>query len=198
MHAAREIDHTRLSGDQVSHRIKAVARKISGVFKSGNKDEGIASAGISGLEGAYSPENPVPTADLGEIIGNVMSVYDARGAGRVSADGPTVHVPEHRVGMVGLCLHELATHALQQGAWSKEGGHIAIRWSCPEEGHVEIDWREHGGTSERAGAPRGLGLPLLTTLMEGIGGQLSFEAEETGAHMRLSLPIYAEESLELA
>jgi len=202
VHAAREAAHHRLSSDDVSHRLKSVARRLGAFMPSGRKTEpgqhSLADSHIESLEGAYSPDNPIPTADLGEIIRNVMRVYDVRGAGCVSADGPTVYVPEDRVGMVGLCLHELATHAMQQGAWSQDGGHISIQWSCPTDGHVEINWHEHGGQSEAQDINRGLGLPLLKTLMEGIGGELSHTSGVAGAHMRLSLPIYAKAQLEVA
>ena len=122
-----------------------------------------------------------------------METRFAPGA-NVDLDGPDEYVPAQLVQPLTLVLHELMTNALKHGALAKKSGRISINWEVVDD-TFKVTWFEEGPCQADPGAPRGLGLRLVTNLIErqlqgkfstewhgsGVQAQFTFAFKERGA-----------------
>lgn len=112
---------------------------------------------------------------------------------RFEIKGPLVGLGARATLAVSLLLHELTTNALKYGAFSTQGGHIAIQWRLdgPEE-KVELilEWRESGGPPVEEPKRRGFGSRLIRLGLAGTGGvELRFHNSGLEAEFRAPLAL---------
>ncbi|MFD1746440.1 HWE histidine kinase domain-containing protein [Rhizobium helianthi] len=109
------------------------------------------------------------------------------GTGRMRMEGPDISLAEKPALSLSLAVNELATNAIKYGAFSRDGGTIAIFWSFTDEGAFELTWQEQGGPPVSPPQRRGFG----TTLMERVvahdfAGTARISYEPAGLHYRLT------------
>lgn len=92
---------------------------------------------------------------------------------------------------LGLVVHELATNALQYGAFSTDAGHIEITLSPGRDSNkhgLVMTWREHVGQSISSPQNLGFGLNGIARIMEcENGGACTFDWNEDGLVCELHL-----------
>ena len=104
----------------------------------------------------------------------------------VDLDGPDEYVPARLVQPLTLVLHELMTNALKHGALAKKSGRISINWEVAD-GTFKVTWFEDGPCKADPDAPRGLGLRLVTNLIERqLKGRFSTEWHGSGVQAQFT------------
>jgi two-component sensor histidine kinase len=91
------------------------------------------------------------------------------------------------IGM-GLLLHELATNAVKYGAFSAQGGRVALTLEDAPEGRVANAWRESGGPAVAAPSKPGFGARLLQQVLRPQGGEVTPAFDPDGFHVRVEFP----------
>ena len=131
-------------------------------------------------------------ADVGQIVGEILTPYRTRDGDRVTAEGPRLSVrPQVGVALM-MILHELATNAMKYGALSGPAGTLSVAWFRTGEGPAErfhIRWSEAGGPKVRAPSRQGFGTKLIerSTAYE-LGGEARLEYREDGVRCELIFP----------
>lgn len=134
-------------------------------------------------------------ASLQSVVFQALEPFAIVGTARFDASGPRVPIGGQTVVVLSLILHELGTNAAKYGALSVATGHVDLAWSIdprPEaDEQLVITWRESGGpvpTPPLAGAG-GFGSTLMKRVIAGVRGQTEISYPETGAVIRLTLPV---------
>jgi two-component sensor histidine kinase len=98
-------------------------------------------------------------ATVREILLQEMSAQGAVEGGNFSQHGPDMSVPSKQAQLLSMGFHELATNAVKHGAFSANGGRIAVVWDVElteEARHVlRIHWRERGVAINRDSLKKG-------------------------------------------
>ncbi|QEE46166.1 DUF4118 domain-containing protein [Rhizobium sp. WL3] len=134
-------------------------------------------------------------ASLQSVVFQALEPFAIVGTARFSSDGPRVPIGGQTVVVLSLILHELGTNAAKYGALSVPGGHVALNWSIEASAdtgeQLVVIWRESGGpvpTPPLAGAG-GFGSTLMKRVIAGVRGQTEMTYPETGAMIRMTLPV---------
>lgn len=134
-------------------------------------------------------------ASLQSVVFQALEPFAIVGTPRFSANGPRVPIGGQTVVVLSLILHELGTNAAKYGALSMQNGHVALDWSVEASTdsteQLVIIWRESGGpvpTPPLAGAG-GFGSTLMKRVIAGVRGQTEMTYPETGAVIRMTLPV---------
>lgn len=134
-------------------------------------------------------------ASLQSVVFQALEPFAIVGTPRFSANGPRVPIGGQTVVVLSLILHELGTNAAKYGALSMQNGHVALNWSIEASTdateQLVITWRESGGpvpTPPLAGAG-GFGSTLMKRVIAGVRGQTEMTYPETGAVIRMTLPV---------
>lgn len=134
-------------------------------------------------------------ASLQSVVFQALEPFAIVGTPRFSANGPRVPIGGQTVVVLSLILHELGTNAAKYGALSMQNGHVALDWSIEASTdateQLVITWRESGGpvpTPPLAGAG-GFGSTLMKRVIAGVRGQTEMTYPETGAVIRMTLPV---------
>ncbi|MBX9469572.1 MAG: DUF4118 domain-containing protein [Rhizobium sp.] len=134
-------------------------------------------------------------ASLQSVVFQALEPFAIVGTARFSSDGPRVPIGGQTVVVLSLILHELGTNAAKYGALSVPGGHVALNWSIEASAdtgeQLVVIWRESGGpvpTPPIAGAG-GFGSTLMKRVIAGVRGQTEMTYPETGAVIRMTLPV---------
>jgi two-component sensor histidine kinase len=132
------------------------------------------------------------TADLEAIVRESLA-FHAGQWGRVTIEGPAVHVAASAVPLFLMAFHELATNATKYGALSVPGGKVEVDWqSCSDERHpaLRLTWRESGGPIVRPPARRGFGSSLVEqALASEFRGEIEIAFPPEGVICTMRLPV---------
>jgi two-component sensor histidine kinase len=128
--------------------------------------------------------------DLPQIIQLVIGSV-APAAGSLDASGPAIRMPAYAAAPLSLALHELASNALEHGAWSRPGGVVTVRWHSPEPtSRVCIEWLERGGPVIESEPPAGVGSTLLRGFVEyELRGAITVDFRREGLVCVLDVPL---------
>lgn len=146
--------------------------------------------------------NPMDGFDLETMLRTLLAPY-SDDPSDLDLSGPEIRLPAMRVTPIGLIIHELATNAIKYGAWSADGGKIAVRWEVD-------DRREHNGTpvgpllrlhwDERrierldgADGPAGFGSKLINAAVAQLDGTINRERKDHGISIVIDAPIIPDE-----
>ena len=147
---------------------------------------------LGAVRGVFTPRREADPAPRGghvswrEVATHILSAYPATFRARLVVDGPSIDVAEDSVGVLGLCVHELASRAM------RGTGDVELLWSRDAPGWMRLDWREEGARQDAAqGAPEDAieAMPMLDTLMDSLGGSWSLQRGEGATVTTLRLPI---------
>lgn len=142
-------------------------------------------------------------ADLAELLRTQVSLNGTIDEERIRLTGPALLLPPQVALNLALVIHELATNAVQHGAFASDQGKIAVSWSISDkpptgdtagEKRLEIAWKESGGPPVRSPHQHGFGTVILERgLKQGLGGvyDLDWRSEGLLAHIEIPLPAAA-------
>jgi two-component sensor histidine kinase len=132
------------------------------------------------------------SADVREIVNQVIDPYAARDGSRVRVSGPEIRVAPRCALMVSMVLHELATNAAKYGALSNSEGKIHVEWHRvdAEVPKLHLKWREFDGPPVSASGRRGFGSRLIEqSFAAQLGGSATLEFDPTGVICTLQCPL---------
>jgi two-component sensor histidine kinase len=142
--------------------------------------------------------DPLARFDLETMLKTILAPYAADGA-ELELSGPEIRLPVMRVTPLGLIIHELATNAIKYGAWSAEGGRIAVNWSIGQQSEqvngtpaaclLRLDWIETGTEPLRADGQLGFGSKLINAAVAQLDGSIARERGEHGLRIVIDAPI---------
>ncbi|MEO0463286.1 MAG: PAS domain-containing protein [Pseudomonadota bacterium] len=197
--ARAEERHAKEMARELSHRMKNMFAVISGIVNVTGRVRGIQgeaaeiNSRIQALGRAYETtldDASSGSIDISEAIRAVLLPYD-RDAERLSLSGHGVRMPFTIISVVGLILHELAANATKHGAWSKEGGKVAVGWHPSEDdGALIIEWSETGGPQvDPAAITAGTGTAIVDRLLATGRGSITREWREGGLLASIEVPV---------
>lgn len=177
--AIQEAEQQSLFARELSHRLKnamAIVQALAGqTFDKDNPDLPKFSSRLKALADAHNLLNEhvkQPTASVREVVENATHAFQHHG--RISIDGPEVHIPDQQVISLALALHELGTNAVKYGALSNDHGRITINWQLID-GRFRLEWKEQGGPPVEPPAKCGFGTRLLERTA--MGSKIHFEPD---------------------
>ncbi len=130
-------------------------------------------------------------ADLVDIVHQAIQPFGfAEGrADRFNLEGASLQVVPKSALAIAMAFHELATNAVKYGALSTEAGRVLITWE-PQNGHLNLTWREVGGPRVEEPSRKGFGLRLIERgLAYELNGEVALEFLPDGLQCRISFPI---------
>jgi two-component sensor histidine kinase len=132
------------------------------------------------------------SADVREIVDEVMDPYAARDGSRLKVSGPEIKVVPRCALMISMVLHELATNAAKYGALSNDKGWIRVEWHRVdgEVPKLHLQWREVDGPPVRTPGRRGFGSRLIEqSFAAQLGGSATLEFDSAGVVCTLECPL---------
>jgi two-component sensor histidine kinase len=106
----------------------------------------------------------------------------------INLKGPDEFISARLVQPLTLVLHELMTNALKHGALSRPSGRISVDWEVVDD-HLDVTWSEDGAGMIEPNDEEGLGLRLVTNLIERqLGGKFATEWRDVGVKAHITLP----------
>lgn len=198
--ARSEERHAKEMARELSHRMKNMFAVISGIVNVTGRVRGISdeaaeiNSRIQALGRAY--ETTLDDASSGNIdisgaIRAVLLPYDRDGE-RLSFTGKSVRMPFTIISVVGLILHELAANATKHGAWSAEGGKVAVDWHPSDDGGaLVIVWSEQGGPGvDPDGIVAGTGTAIVERLLATVRGSILRDWSGDGLTATITVPVH--------
>ena len=132
------------------------------------------------------------TADLREIVADVLEPYAAGSRPRLHLSGPEIRVAPRTALMISMALHELATNAAKYGALSNGTGEIDIDWAPAPDSDTDslrLTWREKGGPPVQPMQRKGFGSRLIEDgFARQLGGSATLELHPAGLTCTLQCP----------
>jgi PAS domain S-box-containing protein len=124
--------------------------------------------------------------DLGQLVASEAPVKTKE---RVVASGPPLRLPAPLVQPLALVLHELMSNADKHGALAQREGRVTVSWVA-RPGQLSLDWREDGAKSAAPPPEPGLGLRLLSAIVEQqLGGTAATSWSSHRYQVEITLPI---------
>jgi len=190
---AEELEATeRLLLMEVDHRAMnamALVQSIMRLSRSDNIED--YSATVLGRIDALSRAHRL-TAETGwttvRFADLVTMETDRVPSGQIVRNGPDEHISAKLVQPMTLILHELVTNARKHGALSQPLGCLSIDWTVDDD-NLHIIWSEEGAGPIVQDAEHGLGLKLVTNLIERqLNGSFTIDWRKTGIMAQITLP----------
>lgn len=188
-----------LAGEMM-HRIKNLFAVVTGLIAMAKRDAAVEGAAVEVLGNlkqrifamARATELLMQTDVAGSarefdplaVSGAVLAPY----AGHFRMDGGTVVLPQHLLTSLVLLVHELATNSLKHGAFSRDSGHVDLRWTqAPDT--VVLEWQESGGP-EIVTPPddKGFGSGMLKSIAAMSGWTIERDWPPSGLRVRIAMP----------
>src|SRR6516225_9039313 len=200
------LDRQRTLLAELQHRVRntlAVIRSI--VRRTAETSETVEDFAnhLDGRIGAFSrvqvavTRDPLAGFDFAELISEELRACAAREGEQFSLHGPAVRLRAKVAESVGLAIHELATNALQHGAFTADRGHIDVRWVKERrqgQAWLSLKWKESGMTGRPVEQKReGFGTILLRhTLQYDLGAEVTRVYEPSGFRCEIAFPLTSE------
>ncbi len=127
--------------------------------------------------------------DLARLVETVLAPYRSDQS-LSDVDGPALKLAERQTTPLGMILHELVTNCVKYGAWSQPGGRLELRWTCPPQEGLHLNWREHCPEAiTPPGERTGFGSTLLEGSMRQLSGELTRTFHPDGIEVRIVVPL---------
>ena len=199
----RAHEQSDLLARELNHRVKnlfAVIPSIVSMSGRGETDVEVAVRKIRDRVHALALAHAVSQGQLDaksvaldEVLRATLEPYRGSGEGRVSFDGPHLHLPVRAVTPVGMIAHELATNAAKHGALSRPEGRVDVTWEVEPDGTggetVRLRWRERGGPPAREPGQEGFGSLMLLQAARQLGGSAERRWPEEGMEADVTFPL---------
>ncbi len=120
-------------------------------------------------------------ATLEELLRIQLAPFGGIDAGKITLQGPEVHLAPQTMQSLGLIMHELATNATKHGALSSPAGSVAIGWTRdPASNGVRLNWQERGGPQVRQPKRKGFGQVVFERIGASLDGDISIDFRPEG------------------
>ncbi len=126
-------------------------------------------------------------AELSQIVAQELSPYQTDGA-RALTEGPKIVLESQVAQALAVTLHELATNAAKYGSFSTPSGKVQLTWSRSSGDELAIRWTELGGPLVRQPVRHGFGSRVVNTMIQQIGGTITFDWREDGLFCEVIVP----------
>jgi two-component sensor histidine kinase/PAS domain-containing protein len=196
-------EHIKLVAHELNHRVKNNLAMIQAAafhaFRTASTLEEAKASLLSRIAAlTYACDVLTSDAGVGQSLRDVVEVAiepHSPSPERHQIDGQELDLTPRRAHTLALVLHELATNAVKYGAWSTDGGEVAVTWTtegAPTERRLRIEWRERGGPRVSPPARRGLGSRLIERgFSSEFGGSARLIFEPAGLVCVLEAPMTA-------
>ena len=182
---ARRDERQRLMIHELNHRVKntlATVQALAAQTFRGDPAEAPArfDKRLQALAGAHDllTQAEWKAVDMREVATRCLDQVEGE---RIRLSGPSFPLQPHEALALCMCLHELTTNSLKYGALSVAAGNVALSWSSPEPGRLELEWREIGGPAVKKPSREGFGTRLMDRLAKGeLAGEMSRDYAESG------------------
>jgi PAS domain S-box-containing protein len=120
-------------------------------------------------------------ATLEELLRIQLAPFGGIDAGKITLEGPEVHLAPQTMQSLGLIMHELATNATKHGALSTPAGSIAIGWvRDPAHEGLTLTWQEQGGPAVEPPARKGFGRAVFERIGASLDGEIATDFRPEG------------------
>ena len=138
---------------------------------------------------AITPAEAGTSADLKELITQLLAPHVGSGRQRVRISGPAFPIGLNAAASLALLIHELSTNAAKYGALSGPTGKVQVSWE-EREGVLALEWQESGGPSLRQEPGRvGFGSKLIdVTVKRQLRGSITYRWDRSGLNVSISVP----------
>lgn len=156
---------------------------------------------IQSLSGAHDllTQQTWDGADLTDLLRTQVGLNGTIEPVRMKLTGPSVLLPPQLALNLALVIHELATNAVQFGAFANEAGKVSVNWSVVDkltagetagEKRLKIVWTESGGPPVHSPRKCGFGTVILDRgLKQGLGGMYDLDWKPDGLAARIEIPL---------
>jgi PAS domain S-box-containing protein len=193
---------------ELQHRVRNVLSMVRAIARRtflGDQSLEEAAAHFDGRLTALSRTQTVLTRATGEGIDLESLVWEellaqAADENAITVSGPPVRISPKAAEIVTLAIHELATNATKHGAFSQNGGRLAVMWSREVEAGepwLHLAWTE-SGVQVAATAPRrqGFGTELIERRVPyELRGRATMDLRPGGLDCTLDFPLAHSESI---
>lgn len=189
-----------LLNSELQHRMKNTLAMIVGIanqtFRGADDKESahhMLIGRLHALDNAQSilVDSRWQAAPIHHVVSEALRPHEVDG--RLSIDGPALHLSARQSLALSLALHELATNALKYGALSTPTGEVHIGWSAGAAGTQEpfrLNWQETGGPLVLPPQRKGFGSRLLErALSADFGGRVEMIYDPAGVRVELVAPM---------
>jgi PAS domain S-box-containing protein len=127
---------------------------------------------------------------LHDLVRSQLGPYSDRDHPQVAIAGPDIQVKPEAAQTLSLAFHELASNAVKYGALSRRKGHVSVDWcELPQNGKIEIVWRERHGPRPTQPKRRGLGSQVIEQhLSRALHADVTLTFPPEGLTCRIMLP----------
>lgn len=184
--------------NELNHRVKNTLATVQSIatqtFRSSAKTGDARrkfEARLSSLGRAHNilSDEKWESADVREIVDNVLEPHATKETGRLRWFGPSVRLAPGAALMLSMVLHELATNAVKYGALANGSGRIVIEWQILAGKRLRLIWKETGGPPAQPGERKGFGTRLIEEAFAAqIGGSAALEYGPDGVVCVLECP----------
>lgn len=108
--------------------------------------------------------NGVVGVDLRELIMGQLEPFRPADDDRLTLEGPAARLNMQAAQILGMAVHELSTNAVKYGAFQKNQGALAIKWSRTGEA-LHLSWRETVLPFTPPSDRRGFGTVVLESMV---------------------------------
>jgi two-component sensor histidine kinase len=132
------------------------------------------------------------SADLRELVLNIVQPYRSEHANRIEISGPDLRVNPRAAVALGMVLNELMTNAAKYGALSQPEGRVRVEWSTAKEHgppKLRMVWMETGGPLVHSPTRRGFGSTLIEHSISELSGTCERNFDPTGLICTMMLPL---------
>jgi PAS domain S-box-containing protein len=186
---------------ELHHRVKNTLATVQAIMgstaRSADTIEEFKSA-LIGRIGALANTHRLLTDDaaavaFGDLLHNELDAFDDGSDGRITLNGPIVHLSSQLAVSLGMAVHELTTNAAKYGSLSVVGGKVDVTWSMTIEATrrtLDFAWIESGGPAVSPPKRQGFGSRLLEFVLPGqIQARATIDYRRDGVQMHCKVPM---------
>lgn len=138
-------------------------------------------------------EEAVEQVELGVFLGELLdhlrkSIGSETILIEVTGDMGGIRLATDRAVSLALLITELVTNAIEHAFEGRAGGEIEISLKARPDGGVDLCIADDGIGFDPTAKRRGTGIDLAELLARQLGGELRFEATDSGTRVELTLP----------
>lgn len=189
--------------DELNHRVKNTLSTVQSIVTQGLRGRGEPAVIRHAIESrllALSRSHDLLTtskwdgAGLHELVVTALEPFEAvAGVGeRFTIRGDNLRLPPKIALSLAVAFHELATNAVKYGAFSNDGGTIAVEWAEVEGamgGRVVVRWREQGGPAVTPPTHKGFGSWVIERgLAHELGAKVALDYLPGGLACTIDIP----------
>jgi two-component sensor histidine kinase len=135
--------------------------------------------------------NGVVGVDLKELLVGQLDPFRPEDESRMTLEGAPFRLNIQAAQILGMAAHELATNAVKYGAFQKEGGRLAVKWTTVD-GKLNLTWRETARSFTPPSERKGFGTTVLENMVgRSLGAEVERIVHPDGLEWRFSIPTSA-------